>query len=320
MYKQSEADQQDKRSTKEWGENQERDFIMALRHAIENDELKVDYQPRYDARTGGVLVLEALVRWQRLGAGLIYPSVFIDTAIQQGLIFDLDQWVFEQCCKDLKWFRKHIGEKIRIAINISAVECESLHHSQKLIDICDASGLSLSDFEFEITTSSAIKDARKVKAFCETMTSRGASVSLDNFGIGQSPLSSLCDFPVTHIKLDRSIVHRLESDKRYETLIQHLAALAHELGIGLIADGVENRHQYKLLRTLGCDQLQGYLICRPLSRNRILPYLVTSQTRQDSRSSAHESAPVCPSAHARAFVLVDTGRKPTKVPATADRD
>jgi EAL domain-containing protein (putative c-di-GMP-specific phosphodiesterase class I) len=248
-------------------------FLNALRHAIDNDELCLEYQPRQTAANAKTNILEALVRWNKAGSGMLYPSVFIDAAIEHGLIFELDQWVFRQCCEDLIWLREHVDDEIKIAVNISAIECESLHHTQKLVSICDAYGLCLSNFEFEITESTHIRDARKVKVFCETVTAMGAEVSLDDFGTGQSPLSSLCSFPVNTIKIDRSFVQKPGSDCRNEILVRHMIALAHEMSISIVAEGIENEKQYRLLKTLGCHQLQGHFICRPLPRHLIVPYL-----------------------------------------------
>ena len=250
------------------------DFINALRHAIDHDELYLEYQPRQNTASGQTHIIEALVRWNRASAGMLYPSVFIDAAIEYGLIFALDQWVFKQCCEDLIWLREYVDEEIKIAVNISTRECESLYHTQKIISICESYGLCLADFEFEITESTHIRDARKVKAFCETVTRMGAEVSLDDFGTGQSPLSSLCNFPVNTIKIDRRFIQNPGSDCRNEILVRHMIALAHEMGINIVAEGIENEKQYHLLKTLGCHQLQGYFICRPLPRHLVLPCLV----------------------------------------------
>lgn len=251
-------------------------FLNALRYAIEHDELSIEYQPRRNNANERSHIFEALVRWNRPGSDVLYPGAFIDEAIEHGLIFALDQWVFRQCCEDLNWLRDQVDDDLKIAVNISALECESLHHTQKLISICDAHGLTLADFEFEITESTRMCDARRVKAFCETVAARGASVSLEDFITRQSPLSSLCRFPVNTIKLNRSFVHKLDSDSRNEILVRHIIALAQEMQINIIAEGIETEAQFRSLNSLGCHQLQGHFICRPLPRHLVIPYLATS--------------------------------------------
>lgn len=278
MYNINEASLADIRPPGESGEQQNKAFLMALRHAIEHDELSIDYQPRLETSTGRTNILEALVRWH-LQDGTVYPDVFIDTAIRHGLIYSLDLWVFKQCCADLILLRKEVHENIKIAVNISAIECENLNHTQKLIETCHSHGLLLSDFEFEITESTHINDARKVKAFCDTFVAHGAAISLDDFGTGQSPLSSLCNFPVSTIKIDKSFVQNLDADSRDGIMIRHLVSLAHELQINIVAEGIEDETQFKTLTQLGCDQLQGYHICRPVSRYSILSYLATMQDK-----------------------------------------
>ncbi len=124
-------------SSREFGEQQNKDFLQALHHAIQNDELNLEYQPRYDAATGLITIFEALVRWHRKGVGTVQPTEFIDKAIKHGLIFDLDLWVFERCCSDLLQLRADVDKNIKIAVNISPLECESLHHTQKLLSICE---------------------------------------------------------------------------------------------------------------------------------------------------------------------------------------
>jgi EAL domain-containing protein (putative c-di-GMP-specific phosphodiesterase class I) len=271
MHNFSEASIANKRSTSESADKKNKNFLTALRHAIENDELIIDYQPRYDARTGRTDTLEALVRWPRNGIGKIYPAEFIDKAIEIGLIYSLDQSVFKKCCADLIWLRDEIDENIKIAVNISPVECESLHHTQKLIDICHSYGLLMSDFEFEITESTRINDVRKLKAFCDTVIELGAAISLDDFGTCYSPLNNLCDLPVDYIKIDRSFTKKIGYVGRSETLVSHLIILAHEMDIKVVAEGIEHAYQRDQLISMGCDQIQGFYMCKPLD-----PQLITT--------------------------------------------
>lgn len=255
------------------------DFTASLRNALRNDELRVYYQPRHDIKEGNAAILEALVRWEKPGAGLLYPGFFIEAAIENGLIFALDLQVFEQCCRDLLWLREHHRANVRISVNITALECESLFHTQKLIAICESCGLALSDFEFEITESTYARDERKLKAFCDTFAGLGAGLSLDDFGTGQSPLTNLCRLPVDTIKIDRSMTQKACCPGRHEILVRHLVELAHEIGMRVVGEGIENERQFEHLKRLGCDQLQGYYISRPLPLQQLAPGLLRTPAR-----------------------------------------
>lgn len=252
----------------------DRRFLTALNKAIQDGELRLHYQPRFSSKSRSTTMLEALVRWQRPQVGLLYPEVFLPVAEQHGLIFSLDLWVFEQCCQDLLWLRKHVNSSLKIAVNISVLECESVYHAQKLIAICDKYGLSLSDFELEITESTHIHDFRKVKSFCETLESLGATFCLDDFGTGQSPLSNLCLLPVNMIKINRSFIKDLDKIRREQILVKNLINLAHDMEIEIAAEGVEHQYQYDILVDMGCDQLQGHLLSKPVNRDELNPDLL----------------------------------------------
>jgi EAL domain-containing protein (putative c-di-GMP-specific phosphodiesterase class I) len=247
----------------------QRSFLSNLSNAINHDELCLHYQPRYKLLTGKAEILEAMVRWQRPGVGLLYPETFIPAAEAHGLIYQLDIWVFEQCCKDLTWLREHLDSSVRLAVNISVLSSESMYFSQKLIELCDQYQLSLSDFLIEITVSTHSHDIRKAKAFCTTLTDLGAEICLDDFGSGQSPLINLFELPVSSIIIDRTLVHNLIQSPRSEIIIKHLISLASDLGIKTIAECIEHVDEYKLLRELGCDQIQGHFMCHPMRGDKL---------------------------------------------------
>ncbi len=249
--------------------NETQSFLKNLANAIARDALNLHYQPRYKLRTGKTTALEALVRWQRPEVGLLYPETFIPAAEAHGLIYQLDIWVFEQCCKDLIWMREQLKASIRISVNISVLSCESVYFSQKLIELCKKYELSMADFIFEITVSTHMHDIRKLKAFCVTLGNFGAEFCLDDFGTGQSPLRNLLELPVSSIVIDRSLTHNIVSYERCEIIIKHLISLADELGIKTVATGVEQNDQYKILAAIGCDQIQGHYMSRPMNRKKL---------------------------------------------------
>lgn len=250
-------------------EDQHDTFISNLRYAINNDELSLHYQPRFHTISGKADTLEALVRWHRPGVGRYYPSVFIPDAEENGLIFTLDLWVFERCCKDLKHMQTTINPHTKIAINLSLLTCESIYYAQKIIEISKRHDVLLSDFEFEITASTHVHDIRKVVSFCETLKSYGAEFSLDDFGTGQSPLANLNLLPANTVKIDHSFIHGIGNSKRCEIIIRSLVNMVKDLNMQIVAEGVESNEQFWFMRDTGCDQLQGFLLCRPLGLNRI---------------------------------------------------
>lgn len=256
-------------------EERQEKFVSNLRQAICSDELRLQYQPRYNLTTGKADVLEALVRWRRPGVGLFYPEVFIPVAEENSLNFSLDFWVFERCCIDLKRLQKTVNPYLKIAVNFSALSCESLYYAQKIIEISEKHGVLLSDFKFEITQSTHVHDIRKVNSFCETLKTRGLEFSLDGFGSGQSSFSELNVLPVSAVNIDQSFVHGIGTSKRCEIIICSMLNLVTELGMQAVAVGVENSKQYWFMREAGCTQMQGFLLSKPTKLENIkLPSLI----------------------------------------------
>ena len=245
------------------------EFLTNLSSAIRNDELLIHYQPRYDTLTGRANFFEAMVRWERPGLGSFYPPMFLKAAETHGLIFSIDLWVFEQCCKDLIRFRKTISKRLKLSINVSSLDCESVYYSQKLIDLCAAYKLTLSDFEFEISESYSVNDMRKLNAFCQTLSEYGATFCLDNFGTGHAPMSRLLELPINKIKIDRRFIEKIGESERNDIIIRNLYRLARELDIKVTATGVESRRQYDFLSDLGCDEMQGFYFSAPRKLEKI---------------------------------------------------
>ncbi|HHJ35892.1 MAG TPA: EAL domain-containing protein [Gammaproteobacteria bacterium] len=245
-------------------ENKQAAFLSNLKNAIDTDKLSLHYQPRFDVVTGKADILEALVRWHRPGVGLFSPEVFISDAEENGLIFGLDLWVFERCCKDLKQMQESINPDVKIAVNLSVLTCESIYFAQKIINISNKHDVSLSDFEFEITEHAHIHDVRKVISFCETLKNYGAEFCLDDFGTGQSPLVNLTLLPASTVKIDRCFIQGIGNSRCCEIIIQSLVEMVQKLDMQIVAEGIENSEQYWFIRDSGCDQLQGFLLCKPV--------------------------------------------------------
>ncbi len=244
-------------------------FLTRLSAAIRNDEMLLHYQPRYNCVTGRADYLEAMIRWQRPELGIFYPQTFLKAAENNGLVFAMDLWVFEQCCHDLKRLRKALDKQIRLAINVSSLDCESVYYSQKLIDLCEQQGLSLADFEFEISEGHSVRDMRKIVSFCQTLGEYGARFCLDNFGTGHASLERLYELPVHSIKFDNRFISHIGHSRRNDIILKNLFRLARELSVQTIAGGVETRQQYDFLGDQQCDQVQGFYFASPTRCNRL---------------------------------------------------
>ena len=244
-------------------------FLTRLSAAIRSNELLVHYQPRYNCLTGHADYYEAMVRWERPELGVFYPQMFLKAAESHGLIFAIDLWVFEQACADLKRMHRKLSRRVKLAINVSSLDCESVYYSQKLIDLCTAHKLPLSSFEFEISEGSSVRDMRKVVAFCKTLGEHGATFCLDNFGTGHASLERLHELPVTSIKFDPAFIRKIGTSKRNDIILKNLHRLADELDIQTIAGGVETQQQFDFLNQLHCNHMQGFYFATPAASNKL---------------------------------------------------
>lgn len=238
-------------------------YIGELNRAIKENELRIHYQPRYDT-SGRLATLEALVRWEHPEHGLFYPHNFMPLAEDVGLIHPLGLWVFEQCCNDLLLLRGRLGDDIKIAINMSVAQLDDLQVAQKILDLSQKYYLSLNNFEFEITGCSSVQDKTRLLQFCEMLASVGAEFSLEDFGTALTPLEYLCLLPLSKIKLEAEFINAIGICKRSEILLKSLIGLAHDMNVKIVAEGVEHAYQRDLLVKMNCDQMQGFLLHRPV--------------------------------------------------------
>ena len=241
----------------------------ALHDAISSGALSVHYQPRFRSLSGTVETLEALVRWNHPVYGMIMPGEFIHIAEEQGLICRLGLWVLERCCRDYESLQQRFDGPVRIAVNVSLMQCDDIMHAQKIFDTCNRFGCDLGNFEFELTETTEGDNRKNVINFCETLSALGAEISLDDFGTGYSPLSNLFDLPISCIKVDRRFTAMLGKDMRGRILIEHLIGMAHKLKMKVVAEGVETIYQRDLLIDMGCDQIQGFLMGKPFCLDQI---------------------------------------------------
>ncbi len=235
-----------------------------LRRAIEREEFKLYYQPQIELATGKVIGAEALLRWQHPERGLLAPDEFIPLAEESRLIVPLGEWVHHHsCAKAAAWNKKAAkGVSLSIAVNLSAWQL----HKRSLLKTVDAaltrSGLPADRLELEITETVAMRNPAMTLDMLRSFAQRGMRLSLDDFGKGYSSLQYLKDFPVHSIKVDKAFVAGLPDSRKDAAIVKAMIALAHNLGLRCLAEGIERQDQLDFLRREGCDHGQGFLYSR----------------------------------------------------------
>ncbi|WP_281984626.1 putative bifunctional diguanylate cyclase/phosphodiesterase [Azonexus hydrophilus] len=235
-----------------------------LRRALERDELQVYYQPLVDLGSGGIVGAEALVRWQHPRIGMIQPGEFIPLAEDTGLIIPLGQLVLRQVCTDILDWQAADLPPVKISINLSARQFRQDDLSATIRNVLDETGVEGGRLAFELTESMVMHDVENTLVTLRELKKLGATISLDDFGTGYSSLSYLKRFPIDTLKIDRSFVRDIHQDKDDAAIAHAVIAMAHKLGIKVIAEGVETRDQLRLLSEFSCDEIQGYLFSRPV--------------------------------------------------------
>jgi len=235
-----------------------------LRKAVERCELELHYQPKLDFATGEITGVEALLRWQHAEMGMVSPAQFVPIAEETGLIMPLGEWLLSEACRQIgAWHRAgHTG--ITVAVNISACQFHQGHMPDLVFDSLKRYGLTGEALELEITESVFMQGFAQTRKALSALRASGIRVSIDDFGTGYSSLSYLQRFPVDTVKIDRSFVSNLPGDEGAISITTAIIAMAHSLGLTVVAEGVETTDQAEFLAARGCDQAQGYLYGRPM--------------------------------------------------------
>lgn len=256
-------------------DNRERHALEAeLHHALSRGELLLHYQPKVSLRTGQIAGFEALIRWQHRERGMIPPSRFISVAEDTGLIVPLGAWVLRTACEQGRAWQASSASRINIAVNLSARQFR--HHDlvglvrQTIRD----TGIDPTCLDLEITESVIMQDAQEAVATMLELKKLGVRLSLDDFGTGYSSLNYLSKFPLDNLKIDQSFVEGIGSSSHDTTIVKAVIALAHNLNLNVIAEGVENQSQIEFLQMHGCDEVQGYYFSKPVPPEQI-PALLT---------------------------------------------
>lgn len=235
-----------------------------LRHAEDNGELRVVYQPQVNAESEDVVGMEALVRWEHPELGLISPAVFIPLAEESGLIVSIGEWVMRTACRQAREWEQRYGLRLRLGVNLSAVQLMDPELLERVAGVLRETGLDPTLLEMEVTESVSIKSAPNLVENLNAMHRLGCHIAIDDFGTGAASLDYLRRLPADRIKIDQSFVRNIGVDPDDEAIVRATIDMAHRLKRAVVAEGVETEQHMEFLRAHGCDELQGYLFCRPL--------------------------------------------------------
>jgi diguanylate cyclase (GGDEF)-like protein/PAS domain S-box-containing protein len=253
----------------------------ALHRALDRHELRVHYQPEIDLRTGAIVGVEALLRWEHPQRGLLGPDEFIRVTEETGLIVPIGRWVLEQACRQLqRWQAEYpvASDDLFISVNLSARQLGRRALVTEVAKVIDDTGLDPARVHFEITESVLMDDVERSSEQLHQLHELGVSLIVDDFGTGYSSLSYLQRFPVDLLKVDRSFVRGLGIDPADTAIVRAVVTLAHSLGLRAVGEGVERTEHLNALRALGCDLAQGFLIGRPQSGPAIGELLERART------------------------------------------
>jgi diguanylate cyclase (GGDEF)-like protein len=235
-----------------------------LRRALQRDEFLLHYQPRIDLATGRVACAEALIRWQHPEKGLISPATFIPLAEETGLITPIGEWVLRTACAQNKSWQVVGLPPMRVSVNVSVRQFTQQNIADVIRDILAETGLGPEFLELEITESVIMVNPDKAIRTLDELKGMGISIAIDDFGTGYSSLMNLKRFPVDMIKIDRSFISGIAVEKRDETLVSTIISMGHNLGLGVVAEGVETDEQLTFLAERGCQEVQGFYLSEPL--------------------------------------------------------
>lgn len=247
-----------------------------LRFAIKNDELRLHYQPRYCIANGLMVGAEALVRWQHPERGLIPPDTFIPIAEESGLILALSNWVIENACKFAAGWPEHLF----VSVNLSPTEFKRGNVAERLQQILQDSGFDPSRLELEITESVMLDGAEGALEIMHTLKRLGVKISMDDFGTGYSSLSYLRTFPFDGLKIDRSFLTRLADSESDRSIIEAIVGLGRALSLTVTAEGIETNEHLSLLKSVACDEGQGFFLSRPLEGAAFSALLASGRTAE----------------------------------------
>ncbi|MBT9567005.1 MAG: EAL domain-containing protein [Thiobacillus sp.] len=252
-----------------------------IKRAIERDELVLHYQPRIDALTGTIIGIEALVRWKHPERGLIAPEDFIPMAEELGIIGAVGEWVLYTACRQNRAWQDAGLAPVRISVNISAHQISESGFADLLVRVLNETGLDASCLELEITETSLMQNIEASVSNLQVVKRTGVSISIDDFGTGYSSLAYLKKLPIDTLKIDKSFIQDLLTDPDDAAIVSATIALAHNMDLKVVAEGVTTAAQTEFLLQRNCTAMQGYLFSHPLPADDLTPVLQQNNERPD---------------------------------------
>ena len=252
-----------------------------LRRAIETEQLTLHYQPQIDLKSGNIVGVEALVRWQHPDRGLVSPAHFIPLAEETGLIVPMGDWVLREACRQQKdWISRGIDVG-KIAVNLSPRQFRQKNFPEKVANILFEAELNPEHLELEITESCAMEHAGETINQLNQLKQMGMFLAIDDFGTGYSSLAYLQRFPIQKLKIDRSFINDIHDDANDAAIAKSIIGLAHNMQMIVVAEGVENQCQADWLRSKGCDQAQGFMYAKPMTAKQLEHHCIDGSFRFD---------------------------------------
>jgi len=223
----------------------------------------VEYQPKMNIKTNKIKAVEALIRWNHPDRGILSPFEFIDFAEERGLIVEIGSWVLFTACRQTKiWSDK--GLDIKVAVNLSAIQLQQENLSDQVFDVIKQTQIKPQQLELEVTETMLMDNVDIAINTLNRLHSRGISISIDDFGTGYSSLGYLKKLPVDTLKIDRVFITDIMTDGYDKNIVKTIISMAHGLNLMVIAEGVETQDQFDLLQDMACDEIQGYLLSKPV--------------------------------------------------------
>lgn len=251
-----------------------------LRLALKREEFYLKYQPITNLKTSKISKFEVLIRWEHPTLGFVSPDSFINIAENSGMINSIGLWVFKKACYQLKRWQDDGYKNLKMSINVSVVQFYKKNFADEFIQIIEEVGVLASSIILEMTESVLVKEFAHISKILKTLNDKGFEIALDDFGTGYSSLEHLQEFPINCIKIDRSLMNDFPQNMNSISIVSALINLAHNLNLYVIVEGIENEIQLSTLLDLKADEIQGYLISRPLSVLEATEYLNSTESRK----------------------------------------
>ena len=245
-----------------------------LHDALEARALEVYFQPKFDLAERRVTGMEALLRWRHETRGFVSPSVFVAVAEANGLIGELSGFVLERTLEQIRLWREMGFDDLRVSVNISPMQLRAESLVDETLAGLRKAGVDGRQLEIELTETSVLDDPDAARRALETLRAAGVSVSMDDFGTGYTSLALLADLPLDTVKIDRSFIVAMHDSERSRAVVESVITMAHALKLRVVGEGIETEEQLETLAGFGCDEIQGYLISRPLPSDEITAFLV----------------------------------------------